>query len=67
MLAAVGEYRTAMASFATMNEIDVWYARLDVSDIASRWQEKVTKEDRRRLGKSVAKARNKDSLRALES
>jgi uncharacterized protein (DUF2252 family) len=66
VLAAVGEYRTAMASFATMNEIDVWYARLDVSDIASRWQEKVTKEDRRRLGKSVAKARNKDSLRALE-
>ena len=53
-------------SFATMNEIDVWYARLDVSDIASRWQEKVTKEDRRRLEKSVAKARNKDSLRALE-
>jgi uncharacterized protein (DUF2252 family) len=66
VLAAVGEYRTAMASFATMNEIDVWYARLDVSDIASRWQEKVTKEDRRRLEKSVAKARNKGSLRALE-
>ena len=49
-----------------MNDIDVWYSRLDIADIASRWQEKVTKEDRRRLEKNVDKARNKDSLRALE-
>jgi uncharacterized protein (DUF2252 family) len=32
----------------------------------SQWQENVTKSDRRRLEKSLAKARNKDSLRALE-
>ena len=44
-----------------MSEIDVWYARLDVADIASRWEEKVTKEDRRRLEKNVAKARNKEA------
>jgi uncharacterized protein (DUF2252 family) len=66
VLESVSEYRTAMASFAAMNEIDVWYARLDVDDIAARWQDKVTKEDRRRLRKSVAKARNKGSLRALD-
>ncbi len=66
VLKSVSEYRTAMASFATMNDIDVWYSRLDIADIASRWQEKVTKEDRRRLEKNVDKARNKDSLRALE-
>ncbi|HEX2708316.1 MAG TPA: DUF2252 domain-containing protein [Solirubrobacterales bacterium] len=66
VLKGVSEYRTAMASFATMNELDVWYARLEVADIASRWQEKVTKEDRRRVEKSVTKARNKGSLRALE-
>ena len=65
VLKSVSEYRTAMASFATMSEIDVWYSRLDVADIATRWQEKVTKEDRRRLEKNLAKARNKDSLRAL--
>ena len=66
VLASAREYRDAIATFATMNEIDVWYSRLDVADIASRWQEKVTKGDRRRLERSVAKARNKDSLRALE-
>ncbi len=66
VLAAVGEYRTAMATFATMNEIDVWYSRLDVAEIAERWQDRVTKEDRRRLQRSLGKARNKDSLRALK-
>jgi uncharacterized protein (DUF2252 family) len=65
VLESVSEYRTAMASFAAMTEIDVWYARLDVDDIAARWQDRVTKEDRRRLEKNVSKARNKGSLRAL--
>jgi uncharacterized protein (DUF2252 family) len=66
VLASVGEYRRAMAGFTEMNEIDLWYSRLGVADIAARWQDKVTKEDRRRLEKNVAKARNKDSLRALD-
>ncbi len=66
VLAAVGDYRRAMATFTTMTEMDVWYSRLDFAEIASRWEAKVTKEDRRRLEKNVAKARNKDSLRALE-
>jgi uncharacterized protein (DUF2252 family) len=66
VLASVGAYRTAMADFDAMNELDVWYSRLDVTDIAGRWQQKVSKENRRRAEKAVAKARNKDSLRALE-
>jgi uncharacterized protein (DUF2252 family) len=66
VLAAVREYRTAMADFATMKEIDVWYSRLDVAEIAERWQDRVTKADRRRLQRSVDKARNKGSVRALE-
>jgi uncharacterized protein (DUF2252 family) len=50
---AVGRaYREAMRRFAAMDELEVWYSR-------------VTKEDRRRFEKNVAKARNKDSLRAL--
>ncbi len=66
VLESVRAYRTAMADFAAMKEADVWYSRLAVTDIASRWQQKVTKADRRRLEKNLAKARNKDSLRALE-
>src|SRR6185369_5250288 len=30
-------YREAMESFAAMRTMDLWYARLDVADIASRW------------------------------
>lgn len=66
VLGSVSAYRTAMAQFNAMSEIDVWYSRLDVAEIATRWGDKVTKTDRRRLQKNVAKARNKDSLRALE-
>jgi uncharacterized protein (DUF2252 family) len=66
VLTAVASYREAMAEFAAMNEIDVWYARLDVGEVEAEWLGKVTKADRRRLEKNLAKARNKDSLRALE-
>jgi uncharacterized protein (DUF2252 family) len=66
VLGSVSAYRTAMAQFDAMTEIDVWYSRLDVADIAARWGDRVTKTDRRRLQKNVAKARNKGSLRALE-
>jgi uncharacterized protein (DUF2252 family) len=66
VLAAAGAYRGAMNEFAAMNEIDVWYARLDVAEFESRWSEQLTKATRRRLDKNLAKARNKDSLRALE-
>ncbi len=66
VLASVSAYQAAMAEFAAMSEIDVWYSRLAVGDIEARWQHRVSKEDRRRLEKNIAKARNKDSLRALE-
>jgi uncharacterized protein (DUF2252 family) len=66
VLTAVCEYRTAMRRFAAMNEIDVWYSRLDVDEIRRRWHSKVTKEDRKRFDRGIAKARNKGNLRALQ-
>jgi uncharacterized protein (DUF2252 family) len=65
-LAAAGAYRLAMAGFATMKELDVWYARLDVEEFQRRWGSQINKAARRRLDKNLAKARNKGSLRALE-
>jgi uncharacterized protein (DUF2252 family) len=65
VLAAVGSYRAAMAQFAQMGELDVWYARLDVEGAASQWRQDANKAERRRLEKNLDKARNKDSLRAL--
>jgi uncharacterized protein (DUF2252 family) len=66
VLAAVGTYRTAMAEFATMGDLEVWYARLDVDAAAARWQREAKKADRLRLEKNLDKARNKGSLRALK-
>ncbi|HEX4308294.1 MAG TPA: DUF2252 domain-containing protein [Solirubrobacterales bacterium] len=64
-LAAAAAYRTAMAEFAAMGELDVWYSRLDIVDTLTAWQDKVTKAERRRVTKNMEKARNKGSLRAL--
>ena len=66
VLASVSAYRTAMAQFAAMGELDVWYARLDVEGAASQWQRDANKAERRRLAKNLDKARNKGSLRALK-
>jgi uncharacterized protein (DUF2252 family) len=66
VLASVSAYRTAMAQFAALGELDVWYARLDVEGAASQWQQDASKAARRRLEKNLDKARNKGSLRALK-
>jgi uncharacterized protein (DUF2252 family) len=66
VLASVSAYRTAMAQFAALGELDVWYARLDVEGAASQWQQDAKKAERRRLAKNLDKARNKGSLRALK-
>jgi uncharacterized protein (DUF2252 family) len=64
-LAAVSAYRTAMAEFAAMGDLDVWYARLDIDEAVAQWQQDAKKAERRRLEKNLDKARNKGSLRAL--
>jgi uncharacterized protein (DUF2252 family) len=61
--AAVREYREAMASFAEMRNIHVWYARLDVASI--RDQLGSSGKQMKRLQSTVAGARTKDSIRAL--
>jgi uncharacterized protein (DUF2252 family) len=63
--AGVATYREAMASFAAMKELDVWYARLDMEEFGQKWSSRVSKEARRRADKNMEKARNKGSLRAL--
>jgi len=65
VLGAVRGYREAMREFAEMGELQVWYSRLEVAEIEKRLRGQVTKADRKRFEKGVAKARNKGSLRAL--
>jgi uncharacterized protein (DUF2252 family) len=61
----VGAYRAAMAEFAAMNNLDVWYSHLDIEsairDYGSQFKPAIVK----RTQKSLAKARTKDSLAAF--
>ena len=63
--AAVRSYREAMRRFATMRNLELWYARLDVARILSHVGDRVTAEERRAFERRVAGARAKDHLRAM--
>ena len=65
VMAATREYREAMARFAEMRNIDVWYTRLDVAAILERLGASVSRKQMKRLQANVAKARTRDSMRAL--
>jgi len=65
VLDTVARYRTAMAEFASMKQLDVWYSHLDIDSVvkefASQFKPKVVK----RADKQLAKARTKDSMTAF--
>ncbi len=65
VLASMSRYREAMREFAGMRNLDVWYARLDAAGILERWRKDVTAQAVRTFERNVAKARGKDSMRAL--
>lgn len=58
-------YRTAMRAFAAMRNIDVWYARIDVESRFAELRPHLDEGNVRKLERNLAKARSKDSLRAL--
>jgi uncharacterized protein (DUF2252 family) len=65
VLDTVAQYRTAMASFAGMTNLDVWYSHVDMEnalkEYGSRFKPKVVKQTK----KELAKARTKDSMTAF--
>ncbi len=65
VLRGVSSYRTAMRSFASMPNIDVWYARIDVESRLDELRQEVEPDRLRRVERNLAKARSKNSLRAL--
>jgi len=62
---AVREYREALRGFAKQGHLDVWYARMDAEQLGRRFGVTATPEEDKSLRKAMAKARRKDSLRAL--
>ncbi len=65
VMATVREYREAMAQFAQMRTIDVWYTRLDVAGIRNRLKAGLSGKQLKRVHSSVTDVRTKDSMRAL--
>jgi uncharacterized protein (DUF2252 family) len=64
---AVGRsYRKAMRAFGEMRALDLWYARLDVDELVARWSAQVTAKQLKRVDRTIAKARARDSLRASD-
>jgi uncharacterized protein (DUF2252 family) len=58
-------YREAMAAFADMRTMDIWYSRIDLDELMSNSAVDVSSKARARYEKNVAKARTKDSLSAF--
>jgi uncharacterized protein (DUF2252 family) len=76
-LASVSSYREAMASFAEMNTLDVWYAHLSehqlfrslkdsMAELAGTKKPKALKKQGKRAKAAARKARQRDSRHALE-
>jgi uncharacterized protein (DUF2252 family) len=63
--AATAAYRKAIRDFAAKGNLEVWYTRLDATDIAARWAGEVGEKERKRFARNVNKAQAKDSTRAF--
>jgi uncharacterized protein (DUF2252 family) len=59
-------YREAMATFAGMTNLAVWYARLDVEKVFGEYRSKATPEEIKRFERNLAKAQAKDNMKAFE-
>jgi uncharacterized protein (DUF2252 family) len=63
--ATAGQYRQAMADFATRTELGVWYARLDATDVMELARKELGPQSAPTLVNNMAKARTKDSMKAF--
>ena len=65
VLTGVREYRTAMRSFAAMSNLEVWYAHLDMDEVATEIRAQVDPKRAKLLDKALAKTRTRDSLQVF--
>ncbi|HYM45247.1 MAG TPA: DUF2252 domain-containing protein [Solirubrobacteraceae bacterium] len=65
VLDTVAAYRTAMAGFAAMKNLDVWYARLEIETVLAEFGSQLKPRGVKKTEKMLAKARTKDSMSAF--
>jgi uncharacterized protein (DUF2252 family) len=77
VLESAAAYRTQMATMATMRDLDVWYARMDIEQVlkdigddlglgSSKGGDKGMSKVKTRAEKALAKAKTRDSMQALD-
>jgi uncharacterized protein (DUF2252 family) len=65
VLDTVEAYRTAMAGFAGMKALEVWYSHLEVDSLMAEYASQFKRRLIKRTEKEVTKARTKDSMAAF--
>jgi uncharacterized protein (DUF2252 family) len=65
LLETVSTYRTAMANFATMSTLDVWYSSLEIEAVVNQFSSQFNPKTVKRTEKGLAKARTRDSMSAF--
>ena len=65
VLETVSRYRGAMAEFAGMKGLEVWYSHLDIEDVLKDYAGQFKPKMVKRADKTLAKARTKDSMAAF--
>jgi uncharacterized protein (DUF2252 family) len=63
--AAAAQYRTAMAAFAGMGNLAVWYASMDVHELLPQLEAELDRRRAKLVEKSLAKARTRDSTQVM--
>jgi uncharacterized protein (DUF2252 family) len=65
VVGGVAAYRQAMATFAGMRNLDVWYTNMEIEDRLSELRKLATKRMLKRTEATLAKARTKDSMQVF--
>ena len=63
--ACVREYREAMRGFARVSHLDVWYERINASELVARFGGRLGEKGRITFAQPFTRARHKTSLRAV--
>jgi uncharacterized protein (DUF2252 family) len=64
--ATVASYRRAMRGFASMSDLEVWYAHADMDRLQSEFGSRMKARQRKQVSKGLAKARTRDSMQEVD-
>jgi uncharacterized protein (DUF2252 family) len=65
VLASVKSYRDTMRSFATMTNLEVWYAHIDIEAMLPEIKANIPPDRAKKLDKALAKTKARDSMQAF--